>query len=135
MTINVLKNLKKLFQLTPKEFIAEYDKKLLEEKSKKKNGGYMKVKKALFGKMISNTATASPGGSSTGGSLQLSGLGKMFGNFPLELFRPANVNENKKEINNNFFIDDEKGNRINIGKKEGGLIRQGYPKLAKKGWK
>ena len=96
---------------------------------------FKKIKKALFGKMISNTATASPEGSSTSGGFQLSGLGKMFGNLPLEFLRPVNVNEKKKEINTNFFIDDEKGNKINIGKKEGGLIRQGFPKVAKKGWK
>lgn len=46
------KEFKKLFQLTPKEFIAEYDKKLLEEKKQEKNGGYMKVKKLLPGGLL-----------------------------------------------------------------------------------
>lgn len=46
------KEFKKLFQLTPKEFIAEYDKKLLEEKKQEKDGGYMKVKKLLPGGLL-----------------------------------------------------------------------------------
>ncbi len=128
------KEFKRIFQLTPKEIIAEFEKKEADVK-KEVNGGSIKIKKALFGKMISNTATASPEGASSSGGLQLSGLGKMFGNLPLGFFKPANENEKNKGVNTNFFMDDEKGNRINIGKKDGGLIRQGFPKVAKKGWK
>jgi hypothetical protein len=46
------KEFKKLFQLTPKEFITEYEKKLLAEKKQEKNGGYMKVKKLLPGGLL-----------------------------------------------------------------------------------
>ena len=46
------KEFKKLFQLTPKEFIAEYEKKLLAEKKQEKDGGYMKVKKLLPGGLL-----------------------------------------------------------------------------------
>ena len=46
------KEFKKLFELTPKEFIAEYDKKLLAEKKQEKDGGYMKVKKLLPGGLL-----------------------------------------------------------------------------------
>jgi hypothetical protein len=46
------KEFKRIFQLTPKEIIAEYDKKLLEEKKQEKNGGAIKVKKAVFGSLI-----------------------------------------------------------------------------------
>ncbi len=49
------KEFKKLFQLTPKEFIAEYDKKLLEEKKQEKDGGYMKVKKLLPGGLLNKS--------------------------------------------------------------------------------
>lgn len=52
------KEFKKLFQLTPKEFIAEYDKKLLEEKKQEKNGGYMKVKKLLPGGLLTASMRA-----------------------------------------------------------------------------
>jgi hypothetical protein len=48
------KEFKRIFQLTPKEIIAEYDKKLLEEKKQEKNGGAIKVKKAVFGSLIKN---------------------------------------------------------------------------------
>jgi hypothetical protein len=36
------KEFKRIFQLTPKEIIAEYDKKLLEEKKQEKNGGFIR---------------------------------------------------------------------------------------------
>ena len=52
------KEFKKLFQLTPKEFIAEYDKKLLEEKKQEKDGGYMKVKKLLPGGLLTASMRA-----------------------------------------------------------------------------
>jgi len=45
------KEFKRIFQLTPKEIIAEYDKKEVEAK-KEKNGGAIKVKKAVFGSLI-----------------------------------------------------------------------------------
>jgi hypothetical protein len=48
------KEFKKLFQLTPKEFITEYEKKLFEEKKQEKNGGYMKVKKLLPGGLLNS---------------------------------------------------------------------------------
>jgi len=52
------KEFKKLFQLTPKEFIAEYDKKLLEEKKQEKDGGFMKVKKLLPGGLLTASMRA-----------------------------------------------------------------------------
>ena len=52
------KEFKKLFQLTPKEFIAEYNKKLLEEKKQEKDGGYMKVKKLLPGGLLTASMRA-----------------------------------------------------------------------------
>ena len=61
------KEFKRIFQLTPKEIIAEYDKKLLEEKKQEKNGGAIKVKKAVFGslikQMLGGKDTSAPDGS------------------------------------------------------------------------
>ena len=38
-------------------------------------------------------------------------------------------------LRHDFYVQNESGENINIGKKDGGLIRQGYPKIATKGWK
>jgi hypothetical protein len=61
------KEFKRIFQLTPKEIIAEYDKKLLEEKKQEKNGGAIKVKKAFLGafmkQMLYGKGSAKPDGS------------------------------------------------------------------------
>jgi hypothetical protein len=45
MMINVLKNLKKYIQLTPKEIIVELDKKITEETKKEKDGGFIDMTK------------------------------------------------------------------------------------------
>jgi len=45
------KEFKRIFQLTPKEIIAEFEKKEADVK-KEKNGGAIKVKKAVFGSLI-----------------------------------------------------------------------------------
>jgi hypothetical protein len=51
MMINVLKNLKKLFNYHLKNLLQNI-KKLLEEKKQEKNGGAIKVKKAVFGSKL-----------------------------------------------------------------------------------
>jgi hypothetical protein len=39
-------------------------------------------------------------------------------------------------LKHDFYVKDNAGQNINIAEKKfGGLIRQGYPKIAKKGWK
>ena len=39
-------------------------------------------------------------------------------------------------LKHDFYVKDKSGQNVNIvEKKSGGLIRQGYPKIAKKGWK
>jgi hypothetical protein len=39
-------------------------------------------------------------------------------------------------LKHDFYVKDKAGQNVNIAeKKSGGLVRQGYPKIAKKGWK
>jgi hypothetical protein len=39
-------------------------------------------------------------------------------------------------LKHDFYVKDKAGQNVNIAeKKAGGLVRQGYPKIAKKGWK
>jgi hypothetical protein len=161
------KEFKRIFQLTPKEIIAEYDKKLLEEKKQEKNGGAIKVKKAVFGSLIKNMlsekGTAEPDSSApyrqtfnvkdsqTGETRNIMQdfkpvqsqspnqnnfsdglLGRLFGN----IIGGAKQNSTVGPLKHDFYVKDKTGQNVNIAeKKSGGLIRQGYPKIAKKGWK
>jgi hypothetical protein len=157
------KEFKRIFQLTPKEIIAEYEKKLLEEKKQEKNGGAIKVKKAVFGslikQMLGSKNTAAPDGSEqyrqtfnvkdseTGETKNImqnfkatpsqdnfnndTGLiGRLFGairNKPTQDVGP---------LKHDFYVKDKAGQNVNITeKKAGGLVKQGYPKIAMKGWK
>lgn len=157
------KEFKRIFQLTPKEIIAEYDKKLLEEKKQEKNGGAIKVKKAVFGslikQMLGGKDIATPDGSEqyrqtfnvkdsqTGETRNIMQnfkatpsqntsnndmglIGRLFGaigNKPSSNIGP---------LKHDFYVKDKTGQNVNIAeKKSGGLVRQGYPKIAKKGWK
>jgi len=157
------KEFKRIFQLTPKEIIAEYEKKLIEEKKQEKNGGVIKVKKAVFGslikQMLGGKGTAEPDGSEqyrqtfnvkdseTGETRNImqnfkstpsqnninndNGLiGRLFGairNKPTQDVGP---------LKHDLYVKDKAGQNVNIAeKKAGGLVRQGYPKIAKKGWK
>jgi hypothetical protein len=39
-------------------------------------------------------------------------------------------------LKHDFYVKDKTGQNVNITeKKDGGLVKQGYPKIAKKGWK
>ena len=157
------KEFKRIFQLTPKEIIAEYDKKITEETKKEKNGGAIKVKKVFFGglikQMLSGKGTATPDGSEqyrqtfnvkdsqTGETRNIMQnfkatpsqntsnndmglIGRLFGaisNKPSSNIGP---------LKHDFYVKDKAGQNVNIAeKKSGGLVRQGYPKIAKKGWK
>jgi hypothetical protein len=157
------KEFKKIIQLPTKEFIAEYLAKLDAETKKEKDGGAIKVKKAVFGslikQMLGGKGTAAPDGSEqyrqtfnvkdseTGETKNImqnfkatpsqdnlnndTGLiGRLFGairNKPTQDVGP---------IKHDFYVKDKAGQNINIAeKKSGGLVRQGYPKIAKKGWK
>jgi len=157
------KEFKRIFQLTPKEIIAEYDKKITEETKKEKNGGAIKVKKAVFGslirQMLGGKGTATPDGSEqyrqtfnvkdseTGETRNIMQnfkatpsqntsnndmglIGRLFGaigNKPSSNIGP---------LKHDFYVKDKAGQNVNIAeKKSGGLVRQGYPKIAKKGWK
>ena len=157
------KEFKRIFQLTPKEIIAEYEKKLLEEKKQEKNGGAIKVKKAVFGslikQMLGGKGTAEPDGSeqyrqtfnvkdsetgetrnimqnfkSTPSQNNLSNdnglLGRLFGAIGNK------SSSNVGPLKHDFYVKDKAGQNVNITeKKAGGLVKQGYPKIAKKGWK
>ena len=157
------KEFKRIFQLTPKEIIAEYDKKLLEEKKQEKNGGAIKVKKAVFGslikQMLGGKGTAEPDGSeqyrqtfnvkdsetgetrnimqnfkATPSQNNISNdnglLGRLFGAIGNK------ASSNVGPLKHDFYVKDKAGQNVNIAeKKSGGLVRQGYPKIAKKGWK
>ena len=157
------KEFKRIFQLTPKEIIAEYEKKLLEEKKQEKNGGAIKVKKAVFGslikQMLGGKGTAEPDGSeqyrqtfnvkdsetgetrnimqnfkSTPSQNNVSNdnglLGRLFGAIGNK------ASSNVGPLKHDFYVKDKAGQNVNIAeKKSGGLVRQGYPKIAKKGWK
>jgi hypothetical protein len=157
------KEFKRIFQLTPKEIIAEYEKKLLEEKKQEKNGGAIKVKKAVFGslikQMLGGKDIAAPDGSEqyrqtfnvkdseTGETRNImqnfkatpsqnttnndTGLiGRLFGAIGNK------TSSNVGPLKHDFYVKDKAGQNVNITeKKEGGLVKQGYPKIAKKGWK
>jgi hypothetical protein len=157
------KEFKRIFQLTPKEIIAEYDKKLLEEKKQEKNGGAIKVKKAVFGslikQMLGGKDIATPDGSEqyrqtfnvkdseTGETRNImqnfkstpsqnnfsndTGLiGRLFGAIGNK------ASSNVGPLKHDFYVKDKAGQNVNIAeKKSGGLVKQGYPKIAKKGWK
>jgi len=157
------KEFKRIFQLTPKEIIAEYEKKLLEEKKQEKNGGAIKVKKAVFGslikQMLGGKDIATPDGSEqyrqtfnvkdsqTGETKNImqnfkatpsqnnfsndTGLiGRLFGAIGNK------TSSNVGPLKHDFYVKDKAGQNVNIAeKKSGGLVRQGYPKIAKKGWK
>ena len=157
------KEFKKIIQLPTKEFIAEYLAKLDAETKKEKDGGAIKVKKAVFGSLIRNmlhgkkTTTEDSAApyrqtfnvkdSETGEIKNImqdfkpiqsqnnlsndTGLiGRLFGairNKPTGDVGP---------LKHDFYVKDKSGQNVNIvEKKSGGLIRQGYPKIAKKGWK
>ena len=157
------KEFKRIFQLTPKEIIAEYEKKLLEEKKQEKNGGAIKVKKAVFGslikQMLGGKDIAAPDGSEqyrqtfndkdseTGETRNImqnfkatpsqnttnndTGLiGRLFGAIGNK------TSSNVGPLKHDFYVKDKAGQNVNITeKKDGGLVKQGYPKIAKKGWK
>ena len=157
------KEFKRIFQLTPKEIIAEYDKKIAEETKKEKNGGAIKVKKAVFGslikQMLGGKDTAAPDGSEeyrqtfnvkdseTGETRNImqnfkatpsqnnfsndTGLiGRLFGAIGNK------TSSNVGPLKHDFYVKDKAGQNVNIAeKKSGGLVKQGYPKIAKKGWK
>ena len=157
------KEFKRIFQLTPKEIIAEYEKKLLEEKKQEKNGGAIKVKKAVFGslikQMLGGKDIAAPDGSEqyrqtfnvkdseTGETRNImqnfkvtpsqnttnndTGLiGRLFGAIGNK------TSSNVGPLKHDFYVKDKAGQNVNITeKKAGGLVKQGYPKIAKKGWK
>ena len=157
------KEFKKIIQLPTKEFISEYLAKLDAETKKEKDGGAIKVKKAVFGSLIRNmlhgkkTTTEDSAApyrqtfnvkdSETGEIKNImqdfkpiqsqnnlsndTGLiGRLFGairNKPTGDVGP---------LKHDFYVKDKSGQNVNIvEKKSGGLIRQGYPKIAKKGWK
>jgi hypothetical protein len=59
-------------------------------------------------------------------------LGRLFGN----IIGGAKQNSTVGPLKHDFYVKDKTGQNVNIAeKKNGGLIRQGYPKIAKKGWK
>ena len=157
------KEFKKIIQLPTKEFISEYLAKLDAETKKEKDGGAIKVKKAVFGSLIRNmlhgkkTTTEDSAApyrqtfnvkdSETGEIKNImqdfkpiqsqnnlsndTGLiGRLFGairNKPTGDVGP---------LKHDFYVKDKSGQNVNIvEKKSGGLIRHGYPKIAKKGWK
>ena len=128
-----------------------------------KKGGSIKVKKAVFGslirQMLGDKDIASPDGSeqyrqtfnvkdSETGEIKnimkdfkpiqsqnnLSNdtglIGRLFGairNKPTGDVGP---------LKHDFYVKDKSGQNVNLAeKKSGGLVRQGYPKIAKKGWK
>lgn len=157
------KEFKRIFQLTPKEIIAEYEKKLLEEKKQEKNGGAIKVKKAVFGslikQMLGGKGTAEPDGSEqyrqtfnvkdseTG---EIKNIMQNFKSTPsqnnisndnglIERLFGAIRNKPTQDVGplkHDFYVKNQSGQNINIAeKKAGGLVKQGYPKIAKKGWK
>ena len=44
--------------------------------------------------------------------------------------------QNVGPLKHDFYVKDQFGQNVNLAeKKSGGLVRQGYPKIAKKGWK
>jgi hypothetical protein len=46
------------------------------------------------------------------------------------------ASSNVGPLKHDFYVKDKAGQNVNIAeKKSGGLVRQGYPKIAKKGWK
>lgn len=58
-------------------------------------------------------------------------IGRLFGNI-IGNRQSSNI----KPLQHDFFVKDQSGQNVNIAeKKDGGLIRQGFPKVAKKGWK
>jgi hypothetical protein len=79
-------------------------------------------------KNIMKDFKAAPSQNTFGGDTGL--LGRLFGsisNKPTEDVGP---------LKHDFFVKDKSGQNVNIAeKKSGGLVRQGYPKIAKKGWK
>ena len=128
-----------------------------------KKGGSIKVKKAVFGslirQMLGDKDIAAPDGSeqyrqtfnvkdSETGEIKnimkdfkpiqsqnnLSNdtglIGRLFGairNKPTGDVGP---------LKHDFYVKDKSGQNVNLAeKKSGGLVRQGYPKIAKKGWK
>ena len=130
-----------------------------------KKGGSIKVKKAVFGslikQMLGSKSTAAPDGSEqyrqtfnvkdseTGETKNIMQnfkatesqslnqnnfsdglLGRLFGN----IIGSAQQKSTVSPMKHDFYVKKESGN-VNIGKKEGGLIKQGFPKVAKKGWK
>jgi hypothetical protein len=127
------------------------------------DGGAIKVKKAVFGslikQMLGGKGTTAPDGSEqyrqtfnvkdseTGETKNImqnfkatpsqdnfnndTGLiGRLFGairNKPTQDVGP---------LKHDFYVKDKAGQNVNIAeKKSGGLIKQGFPKVAKKGWK
>jgi hypothetical protein len=46
------------------------------------------------------------------------------------------TSSNVGPLKHDFYVKDKAGQNVNITeKKDGGLVKQGYPKIAKKGWK
>jgi hypothetical protein len=144
------KEFKRIFQLTPKEIIAEYDKKLLEEKKQEKNGGAIKVKKAVFGslikQMLGSKGTAAPDGSEqyrqtfnvkdseTGETKNIMQNFKAtpsqdsFNNDTGLIGRLFGAIRNKPTqdvgpLKHDFYVKDKAGQNVNISeKKKGGLV-------------
>jgi hypothetical protein len=57
-------------------------------------------------------------------------LGRLFGAIGNK------ASSNVGPLKHDFYVKDKAGQNVNISeKKAGGLVRQGYPKIAKKGWK
>ena len=144
------KEFKRIFQLTPKEIIAEYEKKLLEEKKQEKDGGAIKVKKAFLGafmkQMLYGKGSAKPDGSEqyrqtfnvkdseTGETRNI-----------MQDFKPAQSQNNFSNdtgligrlfgairskpstsvgpLKHDFYVKDKAGQNVNISeKKKGGLV-------------
>jgi hypothetical protein len=128
-----------------------------------KKGGSIKVKKVFFGglikQMLTGKGSAEPDGSEqyrqtfnvkdseTGETKNImqnfkatpsqnnfnndTGLiGRLFGAIGNK------ASSNVGPLKHDFYVKDKAGQNVNIAeKKSGGLVKQGYPKIAKKGWK
>jgi hypothetical protein len=128
-----------------------------------KKGGSIKVKKAVFGslikQMLGSKGTAAPDGSEQYRqtfNVKDSETGEIKN--IMKDFKPIQSQNNLSNdtglisrlfgairnkptgdvgpLKHDFYVKDKAGQNINIAeKKSGGLVRQGYPKIAKKGWK
>jgi hypothetical protein len=162
---------KKMFEKEREDYFKEQDKIFEQENFERfkedkygvevKNGGAIKVKKAVFGslikQMLGGKDIAAPDGSEqyrqtfnvkdseTGETRNImqnfkatpsqnttnndTGLiGRLFGAIGNK------ANSNIGPLKHDFYVKDKAGQNVNIAeKKSGGLIKQGFPKVAKKG--